>query len=221
MMERQDIERLITASIRAVRRLVWRVVVVDRVFFFETDLTQALPRVTARIPVEIRAATAVDLEAFAEDLKAGGLSADDARRRIRAREVPIIAVSGGRLTHVHWLVFTGPVLLNELGLILHLRPGDAYNSFAVTLPGWRGNGIHPAVSSFINRYERARGYTRDVFYVRAHNVANLRVVVGKLRRRRTKTLWCVRLFGMPRPWTFGRKARGVPWLGRAAPAHPI
>jgi hypothetical protein len=218
MMERQDIERVISASIRAVRRLLRRVVVIGRVFFFETDLTQALPYVTARIPVEIRAATAVDLDAFADDLKTGGLSADDARRRIRAGEVPIIAVSGGRLTHVHWLVFAGPVLLDELGLILHLRPGDAYNSLAVTLPGWRGNDIHPAVSSFINRYERARGYTRDVFYVRAHNVANLRVVIGKLRRRRTKTLWCVWLFGMRRPWTLGPKARGVPRLGRAARA---
>jgi hypothetical protein len=190
-------------------------VVMRRVFFFETDLTQTLRTATARIPLEIRLAAVADIEAFAEDLKAAGLSVDDARRRLQDGEVPIIAVSGGRLTHMHWLVFAGPVLLGELGLTLHLRPGDAYNSYAVTLPGWRGKGIHPSVSSFINRYERSCGYTRDVFYVWAHNVANLRVVVGKLRRRRTKTLWCVWLFGMRRPWSFGCKGHGVPRLERA------
>jgi hypothetical protein len=202
-------------GIHAVRRLVTHVVVVRRVFFFETDLTQTLPAVTGRIPLEIRPATAADIEAFAEHLKAGGLSIDDARRRLQAGELPIIAVSGGRLAHIHWLVFAGPVPLGELGLTLHLRPGDVYNSYALTLPGWRGNGIHPAVSSFINCYERSRGYTRDLFYVWAHNVANLRVVIGKLRRRRTKTLWCVWLFGMRRPWSVGRKGHGVPRLERA------
>lgn len=184
-----SLQALGSRGIRAVRRLVSRVVVVRRVFFFETDLTQTPPSVTGRIPLEIRPATAADIEAFAEHLKAAGLSIDDARRRLQAGELPIIAVSGGQLAHIHWLVFAGPVSLGELGLTLHLRPGDAYNSYAVTLPGWRGNGIHPAVSSFINCYERSRGYTRDLFYVWAHNAANLRVVIGKLRRRRTKTLW--------------------------------
>ena len=201
--------------LRAVRCLVSRVVVVRRVFFFETDLTQTLPSATARIPLAIRPATAADIEAFADDLKAGGLSIDDARRRLQAGQVPIIAVSGGRLIHVQWLLFAGPVPLSELGLTLFLRPGDAYNAYAVTLPGWRGNGIHAAVNSFIKPYERSRGFTRSLFYVWAHNVAEVRFVIGKLRRRRTKTLWCVWLFGMQRPWIFGRKRQGVPRLERA------
>ena len=201
--------------IRAIRGLVARVVVVRRVFFFATDFTQTLPSATARIPLDIRPATAADIEAFADDLKAGGLSIDDARRRLQAGQVPIIAVSGGRLTHVQWLLFAGPVTLSELGLTLFLRPGDAYNSYAVTLPGWRGNGIHAAVNSFIKHYERSRGYTRNLFYVWAHNVAELRFVIGKLRRRRTKTLWCVWFFRTRRPWVFGRKRQGVPRLERA------
>jgi hypothetical protein len=204
-----------SCGIRAVGRLIARVVVVRRVFFFETDLTQTLPSVAGRIPLEIRPAAAADIEAFAEHLKAGGVSIDDARRRLQAGELPIIAVSEGQLVHIHWLLFAGPVALGELDLTLHLRPGDAFNAYAVTLPGWRGNGIHPAVSSFINCYERSRGYTRDLFYVWAHNVANLKVVVGKLRRRRTKTLWIVWLFRMRRPWSFGRKGHGVPRLERA------
>jgi len=191
------------------------VIVVRRVFFFETDLTQTLRVATGGIPLEIRPGAAADLEAFEEDLGAAGLSVEDARRRLQAGEVPILAVSGRRLTHIHWLVFSGPVVLGELGLTLHLGPGAAYNSYAVTLPGWRGKGIHPAVSSFINRYERSRGCTCDCFYVWAHNAANLRVVVGKLRRRRTKTVWCVWLFGRRRPWSLGWKGRGAPRLERA------
>ena len=74
----------LSCGIRAVRRLVARVVVLRRVFFFETDLTQTLPSVTARIPLEIRPATAADIERFAEHLKAAGLSIDDARRRFHA-----------------------------------------------------------------------------------------------------------------------------------------
>ena len=92
-----------------------------------------------------------------------------------------------------------------------VRSGD---SVAGTLPGWRGKGIHPAVSRFINRYERSRGYTRDCFYVWAHNAANLKVVVGKLRRRRTKTLWYVWLFRRRQPWSLGWKGHGVPHLER-------
>jgi len=47
---------------------------------------------------------------------------------------------------------------SPLALIPDLRLGDAYNSCAVTLLGWHGKGIHPAVSSFINRYERSCGH---------------------------------------------------------------
>jgi hypothetical protein len=109
-----------------------------------------------------------------------GLSADAARRRLQAGEVPIIAVSGGHLAHIHWLIFGGRVSLGELGLTLCLRPGEVYNTFAFTLPGWRGNSAHPAVSSFIHRYERSHGFTRDLLYVWAYNAASLRVIAGKL-----------------------------------------
>jgi hypothetical protein len=203
-------------TIRAVWHLAARVVRIRRVFFYETDLTQPLATATASTPLDIRVGTATDIETFARDLTAAGLSVDDAHQRLQRGEVPIIAVSDGQLAHIHWLVLAGPVVLGELGLTLHLGPGEAYNSRAVTLPGWRGKGIHPAVSCFINRYERSGGFTRDLFYVWAHNAANLRVVVGKLHRRRTKTLWVVWLLGTGRPWTFGRTRHGAPRLGRAA-----
>jgi len=207
-------------TIRAVWHLAARLVRIRRVFFFETDLKQPLATATASIPLDIRVGTATDIETFARDLTAAGLSVDDAHQRLQRGEVPITAVSNGHLAHIHWLALAGPVVLGELGLTLHLGPGEAYNARAVTLPGWRGKGIHPAVSCFINRYERSGGFTRDIFYVWAHNVANLRVVVGKLHRRRTKTLWVVWLLGSGRPWTFGRTRHGVPRLGRA-PASSI
>ena len=107
------------------------------------------------------------------------------------------------------------MVLGELGLTLHPAPGAAYNSYAVTLPGWRGKGIQPAVSGFINRHERSPGYMPDCFYVWSHNAANLRGVVGKLQRRRTKTPWCVWLLDRRRSWNFGWKGHGVPRLERA------
>ena len=199
---------------RAVRRLAARLVVIRRVFFFQTDLTQPLVTAAASIPLAIRAGTTDDIDIFARDLTAAGLSVADAKQRFHRGEVPIIAVSDGRLAHIHWLVLAGPVVLDELGLTLHLGPGEAYNSLAVTMPGWRGKGVHPAVSCFINHYERSAGFRRDFFYVWAHNVANLKVVVGKLHRRQTKTFWVVRLFGTGRPWPFGRTRHGVPRLWR-------
>jgi hypothetical protein len=206
--------------VRAVRHLAGRLVVIRRVFFFQTDLTGPLATAAASIPLDIRVGTATDIETFTRDLTAAGLSVDDAKQRLQRGEVPIIAVSDGHLAHIHWLVLAGPVVLEELGLTLHLGPLEAYNSLAVTLPGWRGKGIHPAVSCFINRYERSGGFTRDLFYVWAHNVANLKVVVGKLHRRRTKTLWIVRLLGTSRPWPFGRTRHGIPRLGRAPGGAP-
>jgi len=207
-------------TIRALRHLAARLVRIRRVFFFETDLRQPLVIATASIPLDIRVGTATDIETFARDLTAAGLSVDDAKQRLQRGQVPIIAVSDGHLAHIHWLVLAGPVMLDELGLTLHLGHGEAYNSLAVTLPGWRGKGIHPAVSCFINRYERSRGFTRDLFYIWAHNVANLKVVVGKLHRRRTKTFWVLWFLGTGRPWPFGRTRHGVPRL-RRAPASSI
>lgn len=202
------------SGMRAVRHLAARLVMIRRVFFFQTDLTQPLVTAVASIPLAIRAGTIDDIDTFARDLTAAGLSVADAKQRFHRGEVPIIAVSDGRLAHIHWLVLAGPVVLGELGLTLHLGPGEAYNSLAVTMPEWRGKGVHPAVSCFINHYERSAGFTRDFFYVWAHNVANLKVVVGKLHRRQTKTFWVVRLFGTGRPWPFGRTREGVPCLRR-------
>lgn len=195
----------------AIKKAIRPIIEIHRVFFFETDLTQPSPTVNARIPLEIRPVRLEDLDAWADELEAGGIDRQRARHRLERGEVGIVAVSGRQPAHVQWIAFS-PVWVSEIGVTLVPGPGEAYSYDTVTLPGWRGNGIHPAVSSFINQYERSLGYTRHISYVRADNVQSLKVTRTKLARRQTKTVWRIRIRGMKGPLILGATRQGSPSL---------
>lgn len=191
-------------SMRALRP----VLRIDHVLFFETDLTRPLPPVSTRVPVEIRVVDADGLETFAVELEGVGLHREDVRHRLELGDVPIIATSGGMLAHIQWMSTRAPEV-TEISAALLLEPGRACAYGALTLPQWRGHGIHAAVSRAVREYERERGYTHHVSWADAANAQSLRTN-EKLGHRLTKNVWAVRTLGMAQPLFLGTPRGGRP-----------
>ena len=201
--------------VRQVARKVYRPIVeVHRWFFFETDLHRPLPPATARVPVEIHAATSAELEAFADVLRASGIDPDECQRRLAHGDVAVVVLSGGQLTHIRWISYASPIVIREIGVSLHLGPSEGYIYNSVTLPEWRGKGIADVPTGFTARYSLSRGVTRHVYYVRADNVQGLKPP-ARLHDRRTKTVWAVWILGMKRRRLFGVTREGSPSLVRS------
>lgn len=202
-----------------IRHAVRKVAQIRRLFFFEADLTQPLPNVTARIPVEIRTATLKDLEIFANELEQrAGLNRQEAQQRLKAGNVAVLALCDRKLAGIQWLTFTDR-LVTDIGRKLVLAPGEACDFAAVTFPEWRGKGIASALMRAVNEYERTHGYTRHIAWVRSNNVPSLRIQT-KLGRKRTKTVWSIWVLGMKQPLVFGATQKGSPSLVPPGP-HPL
>ena len=200
---------------RQVARKVSRPVVeVRRWFFFETDLRRDFPPATARVPVEIRAATSAELETFADVLRAAGIDPEKCQRRLARGDVAVVVLSGGQLAHVRWISYSSPVVIREIGVSLHLGPSEGYIYGSVTLPEWRGKGIADVPTGFTARYSLSRGVTRHVYYVRADNIQGLKPP-ARLHDKRTKTVWAVRIVGMKHRRLFGVTRTGSPSLARS------
>ena len=197
---------------RALRHAIRPVVRFDHVLFYETDLSEPLPPVKTGVPVEIRVVGAFELERFAAQLEECELHQEDVRHRLEAGDLPIIATSGRELTHIQWMTARAPQV-TEIGAMLLLDPGRACAYDALTLPKWRGHGIHAAASRVVWENERDRGYTHHVSWVEASNVQSLRTN-EKLGHRLTESVWAIRFIGMRRPLLLGDGANRRPRLRR-------
>jgi len=197
---------------RALRRALGPVVRIDRLIFFVTDVTTVLPRLEARVPVDIRPATPEDFEAFAATFERMGVDPSELQERRDRGDVAFLALVGGRLVHSQWITFRAP-LVSEIGVHLALGPRETCGYGAATLPEWRGHAIHPAVSLAVREYERAHGYLRHFAWAWARNFEAVRTTekVG----RPSRTVWSVWVLGMPRPVALGVARSGSP---RLAPA---
>jgi GNAT superfamily N-acetyltransferase len=188
---------------------------VRRLLFFETDLAAPAPALaTATIPLDLHVASLDELLALGPALDEAGVSAEEARQRLAQGDVAIVGMVRGQLAHLQWISFRSP-WINEIGVTLRLGSGEAAGYGAFTAPAWRGHGIHALASRFLNEEERRRGATRHVSWVWASNTPSLRAF-AKLGRRRTKTVWSIRLVGM-RPRLLGATSAGSPSLVRGGP----
>jgi hypothetical protein len=208
-------EGLFSLLVRTLRLSFSPVIEIQRVFFFETDLTQPLPPVpAARIPLEIRPMRAEEVETFVPAFRVEGLDLQEVHRRVARGDACIVALSGSQLAHFQWIAFS-PVRIESKGdglaVTLHLGANEAYAYHAVTPRAWRGLGIYYAVCSFLNHYERAQGCTRHITYVNARNSSSLKTM-DRLQRRRTKTIWSIRVLGNRRRFLFGANRKGSPSL---------
>jgi hypothetical protein len=195
---------------RGLRKVLHPIIRVRRLLFFEMDLTKPFPKIEARVPLEMRVATAEDLDTFGEALTELGMDIAKARRQLDRGDLLTLALSRGTLTNAGWITFSSP-FVDEIGVILELRPGESSDYQAVTHPDWRGLRIQPAASLFRNECQRARGYTRHIAWVWADNISNVKPQAAR-GRRHTKTVWSIWILGMRRPLLLGVTQEGSPSL---------
>jgi len=197
---------------RGLRRALHPVLWVHRLLFFEMDLTQPIPKLEARVPLETRVASEEDLDAFEEALREFEVDAAGARQRLASGDLLTLAISRGTLVNVGWITFSSPYI-DEIDAIPDLRPGESCGYQAMTHPSWRGLGIQPVAALFRNECQRARGCTRHISWVVADNAANVHTQSVR-GRRRTKAVWAFWVLGMRRPFLVGATREGSPSLIR-------
>jgi len=193
---------------KGVARVTKYVIEVKRFYFYETDLKGHLADWKARVPLVIRPASPEELQQHGEVLEENGLAREEVERRIGRGDVCLLAYSQHEPVFFQWITFS-TTWIGEIGVTLLLEPGDSYNYDSVSFPRWRGNQIFPTVLCFANRYERSKGFVREIYYVRMDNASSRRVM-KKLGCKRTKTIWWIRLLRMPRPILLGATRQGSP-----------
>jgi GNAT superfamily N-acetyltransferase len=75
--------------------------------------------------------------------------------RLRRGELCFLAMSGDQIAHVNWSCFTwGDALPSHP---IRLRDGEVFTTDAITLPAFRGKGLHAFVLRAMLAHARARG----------------------------------------------------------------
>ena len=136
----------------------------------EMSLQQEPPEVAPVAGVTLRLATPADIDQviglYVSDpwLYLGDLAPTPGEvrelylDRLRRGEVCFLAMSGETIVHVNWSCFSwGDVLPDHP---LRLRPGEVYTTDAVTVPAFRGKGLHAFVLRAMLEHVRAHGIWR-------------------------------------------------------------
>jgi GNAT superfamily N-acetyltransferase len=136
----------------------------------ELPLQDDLPAVEPRGEVTLRQATPADIDEINRLYSSdpwlyigepsptpGGLARtrDLYLDRLRRGEVCFLAMSGDAIAHVNWICFTWGDALPEHPI--RLRAGEIYTTDAMTLPPFRGKGLHGFVLRAMLAHARARG----------------------------------------------------------------
>jgi GNAT superfamily N-acetyltransferase len=90
--------------------------------------------------------------------------------RLRRGELCFLAVSGDATVHVNWICFSWGDALPEHPL--RLREGEVFTTDGLTLPAFRGKGLHAFVLRGMLVYARERGYTQAYTLARADRTAS-------------------------------------------------
>jgi GNAT superfamily N-acetyltransferase len=137
----------------------------------ERSLHDDLPVVTADVDVTLRQALTADIDEitrlYSSDpwLYIGEWppvpgSHERARElyldRLRRGERCYLAVCGDAIAHVNWICFSWGDALPEHPI--RLRDGEVFTTDAITLPAFRGKGLHAFVLRAMLADARARGY---------------------------------------------------------------
>ena len=187
------------------RRIFSRLIRIERVYFFETDPRLRTDPVVSRVPVEIRIATSADIRLYADDLeRLSSIGPREAQELLDTGRLAYIALCHGSLSAVFWLGF-GAQIVSEIDMTLMLAADEACGFGLVTDEKWRGMGIMPAIYAAIYEYERGRGVTRHIYWIRADNAPSIRVAekTGRKLAATVTTFWVygmrhARKIGVPR-----------------------
>jgi hypothetical protein len=185
---------------RLVRRGLRPLISWDTVSFFAWDDLSAVrvPELHAGIPLEVRLAGRDEWWRLRALPPEAGRGQEEFEARLARGDLCFIGLSEGRLVHVFW-VGVSQSWIPALGATLRLAPGDAYAYESFTAETARGQGVQPAVTVFVLRYEQAQGFRRHLFYIERHNRAALRALLKYADPpfTLTRTVRAVRIAGLP------------------------
>jgi len=202
---------------RALWKIVHPVLRVERVRFFESDLSRPLPPMPTRASPDLRVGSLADLSTFADGFARLGVEIEDVRERLGRGDVFFLAVVRGEMASLSW-VTRNPTWVDEAAVWLQLGPDEASVYGGTTLPAWRGFGLAPALWRYVEQWARAQGFVRLITWVRPDNVQSVKTTL-RLGRRPTRMVWKIWAFGMTRPHVLGVGRGDVsPVLSRTPPA---
>ena len=190
--------------IRAARKTRRAILQVERVAFYDTDLTQ--PFVGLRplpVAVEFIVATPDDLlNRYEATLETDfGVEPRDVEQRLARSHIALLGLHQGVVISMLWLAFDAQ-RVSEIGRTMVLHPGEILTYNAVTVPAWRGCGVSPHLSLFALHFAMQHGARRHINWRRLGNAPAIRVA-AKLGDRLLAVVTAVRLLGIQQPLVFG------------------
>lgn len=199
-------QRLLVATLAALRKTVGRVFWVERVAFYGADIAVNQNGLIPPQGIAFVAPTADELlTSYGEPLEANfRLPLKEVRKRLSKSHTVVLAVCGSAPIAMVWLAFEEQKV-SEIGRMLVLRPHEVltYNEF--TLPAWRGRGVSPALNRFADDFAARRNAVRRITWRRVSNAPAIRVA-EKLGHRRLAVATTVRLANHSYPIVLGLDA---------------
>jgi ribosomal protein S18 acetylase RimI-like enzyme len=189
--------------------------------FFERDLTRPLPEFRPRIPIEVRIASAEDLERFRDTFARVGARGDALATWRDRGDLCFIGVMEGQLVHFMWLTLA-PAWLPNIGATVRVEPGEGVVYYSYTAPAARGNGVQPAVANFMIAHEKKLGLVRHFYFVLRDNYAGVRITAGTHAGQAAalaRIIRCWSVAGLPGVVLTGLDTPGRPYLDLPAEAR--
>ncbi len=144
-----------------------------RLLLLERPLQEAIPTVTARVPVEISLLQKTEIAEYVEFR--AGTDVAEVQSQLDAGHWCFVARHQGRIVSARWAT-AGRVWIDYLSSAFRLAADEVYIYDAFTRPDFRGQAVSPVTSVEMLRYFRAAGYRRTVATISPENQANLRAV---------------------------------------------
>jgi GNAT superfamily N-acetyltransferase len=142
-----------------------------RLLLLERPLQEAIPAVTARVPVVMSLLQKSEIAEYVEFR--AGTDVAEVQSQLDAGHWCFVARSQGRMVATSWAA-TNRAWLDYLSRQLRLAPDEVYAYDSFTEPAFRGQNLGPALTAEKLRYFRAAGYRRMVTDILPENRASLR-----------------------------------------------
>jgi ribosomal protein S18 acetylase RimI-like enzyme len=171
--------RIATRGLEILRERGWRslvfLVLADlgyrRLLLLERDLSEPLPAIEAKIPLDFSVLTPDELGEYLV------FHDEDPRHELEARfgrgDECFVARSQGQIVCANWAA-TNEHTMRFVRYRLRIATGEVYVYDSFTLPAFRGRGVAPALAVHMIEHFRRAGLARATTLIEPENAANLR-----------------------------------------------
>ena len=167
-----------------------RVGTVETYLAYRVDLRRPLPALAEQPALEVRRATEADFARFRDADRP--LSRHAEFRDRFGLDACYLGFMGGDLAHVAWIYYPNEQHLHPTRF-RRLAPTEVCIANCVTMPGFRGRGVYPALLQALLARVRDEGYRDCYMYVEKENAASQRGVM-KAGFHPAGRSWRLRLF---------------------------